>query len=82
MQYAHVCTSRGHGRKEKGFPEWFCCSDGQVSVGAISEEKDEPPTIEETDASARLGQLKDRENPPQAQDMVLACPCTFHREKY
>lgn len=44
-------------------------------VGSISEEKDEPPTIEETENSKRLGQLKEREREREkihAQDMVLA----------
>ena len=50
-------------------------------VGSISEEKDEPPTIEETENSKRLGQLKERErareNPRPGHG-----PCTCHKEKY
>lgn len=81
MQYAPVGAMAEKSWKET--QEWFCCSDGQVAVvGSISEEKDEPPTIEETENSKRLGQLKEREK-IHAQDMVLACPCcTCHKEKY
>lgn len=60
MQYAPVGAMAEKSWKET--QDRFCCSDGQVAVvGSISEEKDEPPTIEETENSKRLGQLKERE---------------------